>query len=312
MNVLILGGSGFVGKNAVETLSQNVTLRVSSASQSTGVDLRDKHQFLKTIQKAKPSVIINCAAHVGSLNYVTEYAADVINNNTKMILAMYEAVSDFDRDILIVNPLANCSYPGEAITYKEDEWMDGPIHPSVLSYGNSRRLLWAFSKCYEMQHGLTSINLLVPNMYGEYDSTDPNKAHALNGLIGKFVKGDYENNKVLNIWGSGNVIREWLYARDFSRIIESIITSSSLREKLSDNTNIAQMSGLTIKDLVNMINEEFGNSFSLEYDASKPDGAAQKVMDDNKFREIFPDFKFTSFDEGIRNTLEYYKTCLPY
>lgn len=312
MNILVLGGTGFVGKNTVEVLSENKELNVSQTSKTTGCDLRNKEQLMEVLKKENPNVIVNCAAHVGSLNYVTEFAADVIKNNTQMILAMYEAVSEFNKDILIVNPVANCSYPGEAITYKEDEWMNGPIHSSVLSYGNSRRLLWTFSKCYEMQYSLKSINLLVPNMYGEYDSTDPNKAHALNALIGKFVKGDSENNKTLNIWGSGKVIREWLYAKDFAKVVELIISNPSLQDKLKENTNIAQMSGLTITELVNLINEEFGNSFTLEYDTSKPDGAPRKVMHDEKFRQIFPDFKFTNFQEGIRKTVGYYKTCLPY
>lgn len=312
MNILVLGGTGFVGKNVVEIFNSIDGFNTSVASKTTGFDLRNKEEVVKALKEFQPDYIVNCAAHVGSLNYVTEFAGDVIKNNTEMILSLYEAVSEVNKSIIIINPIANCSYPGSAITYKEDEWMDGPIHPSVLSYGNSRRLLWTFSKCYQMQYGLKSINLLVPNMYGEYDSTDPNKAHALNALIGKFVKGDHENNKILNIWGTGKVIREWLYAKDFARVVSLIIKDKNLQEKLTENINIAQMSGLSITELVNLINAEFGNSFELEYDTSKPDGAPQKVMDDSKFREVFPDFKFTDFKEGIEKTVQFYKSCLPY
>jgi GDP-L-fucose synthase len=312
MNILVLGGTGFVGTNVMEVLSKAKGMKPINISKSNGYDLQKKTEVIRAIKEFKPTYIVNCAAHVGSLNYVTEFAADVIKNNTEMIIALYEAISEINKDIVLINPIANCSYPGDAITYKENEWMNGPIHNSVLSYGNSRRLLWAFSECYKMQYGLKTINLLVPNMYGEHDSTDPNKAHALNALIGKFVKGDFENNKVLNIWGSGKVVREWLYAKDFAKVIELIINDEKLQGILGENTNIAQMSGLTITELVNIINKQFDSSFELEYDTTKPDGAPQKVMDDEKFRSIFKDFRFTDFEVGIAKTVESYKSQLPY
>ena len=51
-------------------------------------------------------------------------------------------------------------------------------------------MLWSVAECFQMQHGIRSVHFLVPNMYGPYDSTDPNKAHALNALISKFVKAE--------------------------------------------------------------------------------------------------------------------------
>ena len=312
MKVLVLGGTGFVGKNVVEALGESPDLEVASASLSLGYDLREKAEVERALKRMEPDVVVNCAAHVGSLNYVTEFAGDVLSNNTKMIMALYEAIAPLDKKKLVINPVANCAYPGQALVYKEDEFENGPVHPSVLSYGSSRRLLLAFSKSFKAQYGVETINLLVPNMYGEYDSEDPNKAHALNALIGKFVKGDYEGKKTIDIWGSGKVVREWLYAKDFGRIVTLISTQAALRSRLTENINIAQNHGLSITELANIINDNFNNSFDLAYDTSKPDGAPKKVMDDKKFREVFPKFCFTDFNQGIARTIEYYKTRLPY
>jgi GDP-L-fucose synthase len=308
--IVVLGGTGFVGTNVCTCLAEK-DIPHTVVSRTTGVDLRDPDQALKALRVMHPDIIINCAAHVGSLNYVTEQAADVIADNTRMILATYEAVARECPAAIIVNPIANCAYPGKAETYLEDQWQDGTLHRSVLSYGATRRFLWATAESFGMQYGIRSIHLMVPNMYGPHDSTDPNKAHALNALISKFVKAEKTGQPVLDIWGTGVAIREWLFARDFGRIVLEILANPKM-VGLAEPLNIAQNFGLSVRELVDIIQEHFNYSGEIRYDPSKPDGAPKKVMDDRRFRKVFPDFAFTPFDEGIKKTITYYESVYPY
>jgi GDP-L-fucose synthase len=232
-------------------------------------------------------------------------------DNSRMLLNMYEATGIHNKNIVIVNPVANCAYPAKADTFKEDEWWDGHLHRSVMSYGSTRRLMWSLGESFAIQLGIKSIYLLVPNMYGEFDSTDPNKAHALNALISKFVKAEKEGKKEIVVWGTGTAIREWLYAGDFARILYDIISTPGYCE-LSEPINIAQNSGLNVKELVDIINSYYNSSFTINWDRSKPDGAPKKVMDDKKFRIKFPDFRFTPFEKGIPETIKYYESVYPY
>ena len=148
-------------------------------------------------------------------------------------------------------------------------------------------------------------------MYGPYESTDPNKAHALNALVSKFVKAEKEKTHV-EIWGTGVAIREWLYAKDFARVVFQIIQNPTMHS-LSEPTNIAQNYGLSVKELVTIIHGNFKDfKGKIKWNTSMPDGAPKKVMDDKRFRKIFPDFKFSDFKEGIKNTIEYYKSVWPY
>ena len=310
MKVALLGGTGFVGKNIAEVLSEHkVDFEIGSSS--TGIDFRDVDSTIAFFERTKPDFIINCAAHVGSLNYVTEQAADVIADNARMTLAMYKAVTAVVPDCTIINPLANCVYPAKANIFIEDEWLDGPLHRSVLSYGASRRFLWEVGESFSMQHNIRSIYLLVPNMYGPYDSKDPNKAHALNALISKFVKAENTNQPVIDIWGTGVAIREWLYAKDFGRVVMEILNEPH-KIGLSEPLNIGQNFGLSIKELVDIIRSNFKYSGKIKWDHSKPDGAPKKVMDDRRFRKVFADFQFTDFSSGIKNTIEYYQNEFPY
>lgn len=310
MNVLVLGGDGFVGSNVIEILKLNGHQCVT-ASRKTGYDLRDLDQVISLYNKYKPEVIVNCAAHVGSLNYVTQLAAEIALDNTKMILAIYEGLVKTNLKPLIINPIANCAYPAKADTFVEDNWWEGHLHRSVLSYGATRRTLWAIAECFEMQHQIRTISLLVPNMYGEYDSTDPNKAHALNALISKFVKAEKTGQAELEIWGTGVAIREWLYAKDFGRIVAEIVENPDIIG-LDEPTNIAQNFGLSVKELVKLIQKSFSYNGKIKWNANMPDGAPKKVMDDRKFKKVFPNFKFTDFNEGIKKTVDFYSSIYPY
>ena len=81
---------------------------------------------------------------------------------------------------------------------------------------------------------------------------------------------------------------------------------------LVEPVNIAQNFGLSVKELVQIINTHFGNKFKIKWVPSMPDGAPKKVMDDNRFKKVFKDFHFTSLDEGIIQTIQYYKSIYPY
>jgi GDP-L-fucose synthase len=308
--IVVLGGSGFVGRTTIDVFT-GAQLPCTSASRSEGVDLRDPSAISEFLRRQQPAVIINCAAHVGSLNYVTEQAARVISDNLRMIVAMYEAVAANCADALIINPIANCAYPAALNTFVEDNWWDGPLHRSVLSFGTTRRSLWSVAECFRMQYGVRSVHFLVPNMYGPYDSTDPNKAHALNALTAKFVRGKANGQKEIVIWGSGIAVREWLYARDFARVVLDVIRDPSI-VGLDEPLNIAQSFGLSVRELVNLISRAVGYEGDICYDHSMPDGAPRRVMDDRRFRKVFPRFEFTDLKVGITETISYYRSILPY
>lgn len=307
---LILGHTGFVGRSVSELWNAE-GLIWHGAARSTGVDLRDVRQVEELLERTAPQFILNCAAHVGSLNYVTQLAADVIRDNTEMGLALYQAVARKAPTACIINPIANCAYPATEETFVEDEWMNGPLHRSVLSYGATRRLLYWLGESYQMQHGIRSVYFLVPNMYGPHDSTDPNKAHALNALTAKFVKARIEKSPEVEVWGTGVAIREWLFARDFGRIVAEFVRNPDM-VGLSEPLNVAQHFGLSVRELVEIIRKACQYEGRIRYDHSKPDGAPKKVMDDKRFRKVFPQFEFTDQRVGLAECVEYYTRCYPY
>lgn len=310
MKILVLGGHGFVGKNVTDLLHDSDHEAIP-LSLRDGLDLTDYCSTSRHFQENQPDVIINCAAKVGSLNLVTQQAAEIVDVNMRILLNIYKAANQFIPKSCIINPIANCAFPGHLENYTEDRLWEGQIHPSVLSYGSTRRMILVLSECYLMQYGFRSINFFVPNMYGPYDSADPNKAHALNALISKVVKNKTEGKDTIEVWGSGIAIREWLFAGDFARII--IETLGRIHNYgFAEPVNVAQSFGLSVRELVEIIISETKFDCKVEWRREMPDGAPRKVMDDNRFRKIFPDFKFTGLQAGITETVSYYESIYPY
>ncbi len=303
MKVIVLGGYGFVGKNVVEELNKRGD-EVFPLSRRNGFDLTKLDIVVDKFKKISPDVIINCAAHVGSLHYVTEKAADVLDDNIRIIINIYKAVKISSPDTIIINPISNCSYPGNTNIQNEVEYWKGPVHPSVWAYGNSRRMLVVTSKCYNMQYGIKSINFIAPNAYGPGDYTDPNRTHALNGMIIRMLEAKKKGAETFEIWGTGKPIREWIYVKDLARIL---VDAVERQKPQIEPINIAQNKGYSIKEIAEIIKEVVGYNGDLVFNTRYQDGDPVKILDDKLFRKKYPDFVFTDLKEGIKETVEYYK-----
>ena len=310
MKILVLGGHGFVGRNFVKSMKYT-SHKVIPLSRRDGLDLTDYNLTKKFFKEIKPDVIINLAAVVGSLNFVTEKAAEVVDLNMRILLNVYRGIVETNKNCVLISPIANCGFPGDISLYREEDFWSGKVHNSVLAYGSTRRMIDVLAKCYQMQYNLKTINFFVPNMYGPFESTDPNKAHALDALISKFLKAKLENHSNVEVWGTGKAIREWLFVKDFAKILKLTIKNIN-KIKITESVNIGQKYGLSIRELVDIIVRKIDYQGKIVWATEMPDGAPIKVMDDKKFKKYFPRFSFTPLEQGIEETINYYKSVYPY
>jgi GDP-L-fucose synthase len=312
MNVLVLGSTGFIGKNLVNKLKTVETIgdgamddkpKVTGVSLTTGLDILDYKAISDCILESQPDYIYNVASHGGSLHYVKEYAASVYSDNVQMGLNLYRAIVENKSKATVIQPFSNCSYPGHSAVQNEDEWLAGAVHPSIFSFGNSKRSLYYLAECYKEQHGVNTINLLLPNTYGPGDSTDPNHTHALNGMVIRMLKAKKAGDSEFVVWGTGSPIREWCYVDDF---IEALIQAAKL-ESMEYPINIGQEKGYSIAESARLIKKACGFEGEIVFDTKYTDGDPTKILGNSKLNDIMPHFKFFDHEEGIRNTVKYYE-----
>lgn len=305
MRVLILGGGGFIGRNLVSKIKKTSHQIFSPARKQ--LDLRNYAGVKSYFKKIRPEAIINCAGNTGSVHYVTKFAADVIDDNIQISLNIYRAAREASLKTKVINPISNCSYPGDIGFQHEKDWLKGPVHDSVFSYGNYKRSLYYIAYCYAKQCGIRSLNFLVPGVFGPLDHTDPNRTHALNGMIIRMIKAQKEGRKQFEIWGTGKPVREWMYVDD---MVKFLIASLTIKEDLLYPVNLGQGKGYSIKQTAQIIAQELPYEGKLVFNTNFQDGALKKVLAGTIFKKIFPNYIFYDFRKGIRQAIRYYKSIL--
>jgi GDP-L-fucose synthase len=137
---------------------------------------------------------------------------------------------------------------------------------------------------------------------------DEQKTHAMNGIIMRMIKAKKNKDKEFVVWGSGSPIREWIYMPDMANIIKKIVENEMFN--LPNPINIGQEEGISIIDSVNQVKNILDCDINIVKDTTKQDGAPIKVLGKKQFQKHFKDFKFTNYNEGITNTIKYYKNLL--
>ncbi|MBA7700026.1 GDP-L-fucose synthase [subsurface metagenome] len=158
------------------------------------------------------------------------------------------------------------------------------------------------SQAYRSQYGFNSIFLLPVNLYGPGDNFDPKSSHVIPALIKKMVEAKKRGLEEVEIWGSGKASREFLYVEDCAK---GILKATEEYNK-SDPVNLGAGFEITIKDLTYKIKELTGFAGNLRWNLEKPDGQPRRCLDTSKAEKEFGFKAKTSFDEGLRKTIDWY------
>ena len=316
MKIIVLGGFGFLGQHINQILKKDITNNNEyiSASKRNGLDLRELNKTKEFLNSHQPNIIVHCAADVGNLNYVYENAGDVFYNNVLMYLNLYKAISDLNLNTTVINTISNCTYPGSSGIQDEKEWWNGPIHDTVISYGGAKKTGFLISECNRIQNNIKTLNLIIPNAYGPYDHLNDERTHAMNGMVLRMIKTKRNAEKSFSVWGTGSPIREWIYMGDTARVIkiliDKIVNKDTTINELPNPLNIGQENGISIKDTAKLIASKLNGDFELFFDATKKDGAPKKVLKGDNFKKHFPNFEFTPYDVGLKETITWYENNL--
>lgn len=299
--IFVAGGTGFLGSHVVKKLKES-KIPVITSSLSLGVDFRDFKQTETFFRENKFDAVINCAAFVGGISWGYEKAAELYFNNTLISTNLMDLSHKY-KIKRYINPISNCSYPGHLTKdFDENDWWDGELHESVLTYGFVRKASWVQGWSYYRQYGMESIHLILPNMYGPGDHFEEKRSHALGALIKKIVDAKLDDKPEVTVWGTGAPIREWLYVEDGAEALVRAIDIDYSVEPI----NIGIGKGISIADLADLIKKIVKYEGKLVFDKTRPDGALYKVMNAERCKKVFKWLPQTRLEDGIRETVDWY------
>ena len=252
---------------------------------------------------ADVDMCIHLAARVGGIGFNNTNPADLFYDNIKMGVNIIHIAQTLGLEkILVVGTV--CAYPKfTPPPFKEEHLWYGYPEETNAPYGIAKKSLLVYLQACRKQYGLNGIFLLPVNLYGPGDNFDPASSHVIPALIKKIHEACENDKDEVEVWGTGNVTREFLYVEDCA----SGIVKALMNYDKPYPINLGNGDEISIKNLVNKIVLLMGYKGNVMWNTSKPDGQPRRRLDVTKARMEFGFSAITSFDDGLRKTINWYK-----
>ena len=291
--ILVTGGNGLVGSEFIG----DQYFKPSSKQ----YDLIDKDQTYRLMLKGFDG-IVHCAAKVGGVGANMNYKGEFFYNNIMMNTNVIEGARLSGVKNLVAF-LSTCVFP-DKVDYPltEKKIHLGEPHFSNNAYAYAKRMTDVQIRAYNEQYGLNYKSVIPTNIYGPNDNYDLENGHVLPALIHKCYLAR-ENKTPLTIWGSGKPLREFIFSKDVAKLTEWVLYNYNENEPIILSTS----EEISIKEVVNVITELMNFKGDVIFDSSKPDGQFRKPSDNTKIKNYLPNFKFTPFYEGLKETIEFFE-----
>ena len=300
--VMVTGGNGFLG-SAVVTRLRDAGATGIFVPRSSEYDLRTSDGIARVLADARPDIVIHLAAVVGGIGANRENPGRFFYENAIMGIELMEqarlaGVAKF------VGIGTVCSYPKfTPVPFHEDDLWDGYPEETNAPYGLAKKMLLVQGQAYRAQYGFNAIHLLPVNLYGPGDNFDPASSHVIPALIRKCLEARDRGDSYIEVWGTGAASREFLYVEDAA---QGIVLAAE-RYDDGDPVNLGVGAEITIRNLVELIARLTRFGGELRWDATKPDGQPRRALDTTRARERFGFAAGTSFEDGLRRTIEWYE-----
>lgn len=298
--IYVAGHNGMVGSAIWRTLiskGYNNLIGVSSKE----LDLRNQQSVIDFFERIKPDVVIDAAAKVGGIlannNFPYQFLMENMQIQNNLIdTAHHSGVKKF------IFLGSSCIYPKMAPQpLKEEYLLTDSLEPTNEWYALAKISGVKACEAIRKQFDKDFVSLMPTNLYGTHDNFDLNSSHVLPAMIRKFHEAKQNNHANVNLWGSGNPMREFLFVDDMASAVVF-----ALENKLPNNLyNVGTGIDLTIKDLALTIQKIVGHQGTILWDNTKPDGTPRKLMDISKMQALGWQPK-TNLEEGISKTYQWF------
>jgi GDP-L-fucose synthase len=299
--VCVTGGAGFLGKHLTKKLKERgASIFVPKIER---YNLVEKENIIRMLDDAKPEIVIHLAAAVGGIGFNMEQPGKLFYENIIMGAQMIE--QSRLRGVKKLVALGTvCAYPKfTPVPFKEEDLWNGYPEETNAPYGLAKKMMLVQSQAYRQQYNFNSIFLLPVNLYGPGDNFNPGSSHVIPALIKKCFDAIKNREDKIVVWGDGSASREFLYVEDAA---EGILLAAERYNK-SEPINLGSGKEIIIKDLVNKIVKYAGFTGQIEWDTTRPNGQPRRCLDTTKAKREFGFEAKVDFDEGLKETVKWYK-----
>ena len=302
MKILVTGSSGFIGQNLMPKLIVKFGHENVYGLKKNPWNLINKDHAEYIIKYHRPDVVIHLAGNVGGILANRENPGKFLYDNLMMGMNIIDTCEMYKVPKFIMLGTV-CSYPKfTPVPFKESDFWNGYPEETNAPYGIAKKTLVEMLIAYRKQYGFNSTCLIPCNMYGPYDHFNLTTSHVIPALIMKVAHAIKNKEEKIDVWGTGEASREFLFAEDCAdAIIRAIYAGTD-----ATPINIGTGKETKIVDLIELICFLMGYNGDINFDKSKPDGQPRRSLDVSKAKAILGFEAKTTLKQGLSKTIDYF------
>jgi GDP-L-fucose synthase len=301
--VIVTGGGGFLGSHLVPRLKEHEGIEIfvprrSQYDLTVGVDVE------RMFKDFLPEMVIHLAAEVGGIGANQKNPGRFFYANLMMGTQLIEQARLHGVQKFVALGTV-CAYPKfTPVPFKEDDIWNGYPEETNAPYGLAKKMMLVQAQSYREQYGFNTIFLLPANLYGIRDNFDLETSHVIPALIRKCVEARRAQASFIEVWGTGQATREFLYVEDCA---EGILRAARDYNECAP-VNLGNGREVLIRELVETITRLTRFEGEIRWRTDKPDGQPRRSLDVTRAFEKFGFRAETSLEEGLRRTIAWYES----
>jgi GDP-L-fucose synthase len=301
--VVVTGGAGFLGTYVIERLRERGGHEIFVPRRAQ-YDLVDIDAVRRLYDETRPDLVIHLAAVVGGIGANQRNPGRYFYENLMMGAQLIEEARRREvKKFVAIGSI--CSYPKfTPLPFKEDDLWNGYPEETNAPYGLAKKMMLVQAQAYREQYGFNGIFLLPVNLFGPRDNFDAETSHVIPALIRKCVEAKRRGDDRIICWGTGRATREFLHVEDCA---EGIVLAAE-RYDSSEPVNLGAHFEISISELAKKIAFLTGYKGTFVWDTSRPDGQPRRSLDTTRAFEAFGFRARIGFDEGLKQTIEWYES----
>jgi len=246
--IVVTGGAGFLGRCIVNRLRAHEGIEVF-VPRRADYNLVAWADIQRLYEDTRPDLVIHLAAVVGGIGANQKNPGRFFYENLMMGAQLIEQARQYNLKKFVALGTV-CAYPKFTPTpFREDDLWNGYPEETNAPYGLAKKMMLVQSQSYREQYGFNSIFLLPANLYGPGDNFNVETSHVIPALIRKCIEARDEGRPFIEVWGTGNASREFLYVEDCA---DAVVSAAAIYNE-SEPVNIGTGNEIRISELVKLI-----------------------------------------------------------
>jgi GDP-L-fucose synthase len=298
--IYVAGHKGLVGSAILRNLKLKGYTNIITRTHNE-LDLIDQKAVKSFFADERPEYVFLAAAKVGGIHANNTYSADFIYENLMIECNIIRSAKDFDvRKLMFLG--SSCIYPKMAPQpLKEEYLLSDYLEPTNEAYALAKISGLKMCQYFNKQYGTNFISVMPTNLYGPYDNFDLDTSHVMPALIRKFHEAKINNEPYVEVWGSGNPLREFLHVDDMADACVFLMETYNQ----NDFVNVGTGKEISINGLALIIREVIGFTGEIKFNESKPDGTPRKLLDVSRLKSAGWKYRI-ELEDGIISTYKWY------